>query len=542
MGRHRSTIALVALSFFVAQASQADVPDANVALATPPAGVSTTAEAGPRQSPSIQLEPMQGPFASLAAFCARQPQKGRSCVPAPNPWDTAERRGARGPFLSAALVKTMAKVGSEEVAYCAVALRTAQGWFVSSSEDICQGRVRGGTLSTEVDRFRWADEIGLGVLLVQTQNSDEVTVPRHRWWGEMTTRFASQGSSRILCGMGTNERPACTRALVDSCTWGGLDGGMEAVIQVVNGTLRVGPEGIRAKQCLRYDPAPGTYALAFKNVESRPSQWVPNKENREVEAEDSLTGTQAFGPFPSRQQYCEDLPNFGNWEESREDERPTVSPRPRHRSEHCSAPGGWRGELGTSGPLLGAQLVRVQNNLAGATIYHCRVGMRTSAGWFFSTDYETCQGVLGPCSSAHIRIRGLSWLKQGVHPLFLIDAAAGATCDEEKVNSPNTLDPLFGDPGLVQPGGGAPSSWVKKKEGKYLGPTTRRVRLCGVGASGLPSCTGWVDAGCIRPNGTTTHTVKSEGSQLELSPSGKLAPEEEGLCSLERETFKVRLP
>jgi hypothetical protein len=158
--------------------------------------------------------------------------------------------------------------------------------------------------------------------------------------------------------------------------------------------------------------------------------------------------------------------------------------------------------------------------------------MRTGAGWFFTTDYSTCEGVLGPSSTAETRARTLRWVGPVGSPAALVEATT--TISHESYERPEEEPDVFGV-------SGSGSASRDRQPRTFVGPRQRNVRLCGLGPSGVPSCTPWIQAGCVRAGGSATHDVAWNGAMLELKENAPLSEAEQSECVVEKMVQKVTL-
>ncbi len=101
--------------------------------ATPPA--SPASPVSPAATSSVLGKPLAGPFATLAAYCEDKPQD--TC----QIWDTAKenvKAGLAGSGMTEVNIIYSARQPGDSFR-CAIALRTAAGWFVTSpSKETCR--------------------------------------------------------------------------------------------------------------------------------------------------------------------------------------------------------------------------------------------------------------------------------------------------------------------------------------------------------------------------------------------------------------------
>lgn len=142
---------------------------------------------------SLALEAMTGPFSSIDALCAAQPD---NCIRAPRV--LLKRRSVAAPFLEARLVA----IGDRQHQQIELALRTAQGWFVDPL---------GGILYADPPRDRafagpvWV-EMQEGVVAVRF---GQAMFGRDFREGELIKHYSCE-EHVVLCGIGASGRPSCT--------------------------------------------------------------------------------------------------------------------------------------------------------------------------------------------------------------------------------------------------------------------------------------------------------------------------------------------
>ena len=197
--------------------------------------------------------------------------------------------------------------------------------------------------------------------------------------------------------------------------------------------------------------------------------------------------------------------------------------------QHCVTDAAvWRGTLtGPGGPSLVKPLY-MQDDLWGAPLHHCRVALRTAAGWFVTTEPEICEGTTGASSERDTRLRALRWLAP--QPIVLVDTVSY----RYDVDAGEYVEPAPGDGAAP----GAPTGSTTDVSGGKSGP--REIRLCAVGPSGAPSCTPAFPAGCVREDGQATHELHFDGSTLELTQTSD--PPHGFDCELERTRYQVVFP
>ena len=375
---------------------------------------------------------------------------------------------------------------------CRVAVQTSRGWYVSHHDTPCYGLpALCEVTTTEVLDFRWADEIGLGVLLVRAANGDVCNGPTF-------------SKSFLFCGMGPENVPRCTTAMTDGCN-------ILAPFAIAGGQVVLQDEG--RTDCINSATpvASGRYTLDLLGAVPGPRPWEPPAS--EGELPDPVVATQAYGPFSSVSSYCADPPTFGD---------PSVG------EQHCAqdAPV-WRGTVTGPGGLSSVELLYMEDDLWGAPLHHCRVALQTAAGWFVTTEPRICEGTTGASSERETRLRALRWLAP--RPVVLVDALSY----RYDVDFGGYIEPAPGDYAA-----GATTGSTTNDAGGKSGP--RKIRLCGVGPSGVPSCTSEILAGCVREDGQATHEIHFDGSMLELTQTND--PPDEFDCELERARYRVVFP
>lgn len=200
------------------------------------------------------------------------------------------------------------------------------------------------------------------------------------------------------------------------------------------------------------------------------------------------------GPFPSVTAYCARL--------RRETAAAAAAGEGRRMSCDAREPAAsgrvalGRGERGR---LLGARLVRVRTDIAGAPVELCRVALRVAGGWYVSQEEDTCEGVVGPSRSTKVQREALAWV-----------GAPG-----EVVAVETELEDGLRSYDVAPDGGRAEGFEVQRR---------RTLRLCGVGPTGAPSCTPAVTTACTNFEGTRIEGRWSfEGGLLRVTEAARLA-------------------
>ena len=467
---------------------------------------------------------MEGPYPSVERYCASLPRRDRerglridSCAPAPNWWDDGQRRGARGPFLGGRLLGLLGHHGPHVVQLCGAALRTRAGWFVSQPHQPCEGPTPFGTVKTTPNEVRWADELGMGILWVHARHGIESNEISWRWWGNFAWQGGLEYASLTLCGIGGNGKPQCTAPLIANCAGGVLESSA-GLLQ--NPELTDEPSG--SFPCTRARLPSGEYRAPFEDAADSLARriWRETTDDSVYEASEhgKLAGLPGYGPFPSVESYCTDVPSFS----AQADWDVDVDLR-----ERCVSSPRFRGALGPRGPLLGLRLLSVEQNTdLDVPARYCRVALRTARGWFVPTDYSRCE-YNGSDAIARVQSRAPQWFVMDKQPVALIDAAWTQYPVEWYLGEEEFPDL---DESAESPPS-EPSQQLPEQGIGSLESAPRVVRACSVGASGIPSCTPWIEAGCANGNGQTSHRVTITDRGLEITP--KKLPADTDLCGPE---------
>jgi hypothetical protein len=482
----------------------------------------------PRVAPQLPTQPALGPFASLQAYCASLARSGAGhCDASLNDFAPGWQRGARGPFLSATTLRVWRIVGPHRVATCHLALRTRRGWYLSSQLGVCEGQARGEVRHTSLAGLRWADEAGMGVVSSVRTVERTLQVAEHRWWGQAQLETTLNETQAVLCGMGPGLAPACSATLATTC---GLE--PSSLLHLEQGQVMSSLAAVDARAaCGGEVLPPGSYALPFLPGPTPFHQQRAKLASSETTHTDAVSGERGetvpaearllYGPFPSVAAFCKDPATFfdpfreHDIEQDDEDaaqglargEAPVSAgmPDPTLRLAACErGRGDWSSrELtaasGLSAPIRRVQLLRLHERLAGVhRVEQCRVTIATSQGVFVSEDTEPCQGVIGPDQEVRTRLRALRWLPGREGRVFQLE--------EQRELS------LYG--------------------------AQRYARLCGVGPSGVPSCSVRYPLYCRDEQGASVplEVGYSAGSvrlepAVRAAPSADLAPDPDWACS-----------
>ncbi len=507
----------------LAAEADADAKPELVAEADAEAKPELAAESEAQAEVELPVSNMLGPYGSLEQFCAQLSSvrigEGfvlEACLPSGNNWDTGERRGWRGPFEHAQLLRVAAHHGPHPVEMCFIALQTQKHWFVSTTTRACKGPTPLGQIETSLRELRWAEELGMGVLSVQAKH----TLDRHqtswRWWGELAWKTTLDHESLILCGMGKGGSPQCTSRLVANCE--------QLAFETRRGLLIVPQSSPMWPDfpCERTLLAEGRYRLPFEDAALSPRRSLAEQPGAQEDypSYDSYDAGKAvaipaYGPFPSVESYCEDVPSFRTMDAEMTDQpsggRCVDSPR-------------FHGKLGPNGKLRQVQLLNVAYPTEfDSDVHHCRIALRTQRGWFFTRDDNTCEWQ-GPLSVHRTQSLPPRWFSMGGRPVALIDTASKAypigPAEEfemqefEREEAPPTAPkppPTNGTtPGQASP---IPDQGIGPLES-----APRVLRVCSVGPSGYPSCSPWLEAGCASGDGQTSHTVRFTKTGIEIIP------------------------
>lgn len=153
--------------------------------------------------------------------------------------------------------------------------------------------------------------------------------------------------------------------------------------------------------------------------------------------------------------------------------------------------------LGARGTITAAEVVRLAADVACAPIERCSLALRTAAGWFVAEPTDTCAGVIGP---------GARTARQDERLLAVKTSAAELI--EYRYTTVIARTSVTPD-------------------GQRAGDERREVRwlvVCGLGASGAPSCTEPIAVSCADAEGTV-HAVSWSYADGNLQLESKVDPD-----------------
>jgi hypothetical protein len=239
-----------------------------------------------------------------------------------------------------------------------------------------------------------------------------------------------------------------------------------------------------------------------------------------------------LGPFATVADYCQDLPDWSSIEDAG------------HMKRTCrEATSAWHGKLRGTGPVQELRLLTVQGEDSSLekSWQECQLGLHTSKGWYFLADAGSCEEDFSGTQRA-TRIRKLSWASSGENQILMIDIRAieDHSCEDHSPPPPQPSPPpsVSGGNALVEPEPTPPPpappaddpagvSTEKVADPYEAWPWERRLALCGVGPSQIPSCTSWIGVGCFNPDKTSTHKVRFKDGVLTLARRQPAGEEEE---------------
>ena len=353
-------------------------------LAVPPA-VKAEPAAAVTAVGVLPTSPMLGPFGSIADYCAASVKTSTgTCAPGRSRFARGWQRGERGAFESATTLVMNRRLGRHAIQTCHVVMKTKQGFFVSADSTTCDGQAAGERRKTQLDSLHWLDQLGRGILAVNSQRLRRARVSEARWWGMAYSESDVWETDSQLCGMTPAGVPACTAPLATSCGQDSLRPlqleGNELVSTVAAKASSVCSGGLL--------PA-GRYRLPFTGLAS----VVPPAS---AEAETATPAPYPLvGPFTSLRNYCLDPtttfdPFSGGLSAGDEtglafndDQEPRHEPPPyRFVTDPLSneatcdrRPGPWSGrslragtaDINAPDALVAVDLLSMKGNMAGAT-------------------------------------------------------------------------------------------------------------------------------------------------------------------------------
>jgi hypothetical protein len=346
---------------------------------------------------------------------------------------------------------------------------------------------------TTLEQLRFADELRLGVFLVERRREETLEIALTVQGKPARGEVAIDATARRYCGVTAKGAPQCTDWIKTACA--GHDGSGEADLAHDSGRVVVEKRRGTMADCPGEALAPGAYRL-FDEEAAPPA--LPREEDAEP-----LSIKELFGPLLSTRQYCRSVPTFYDVGLAGDDETAEAPPAClRKRS-------GWRRVpfTGHAGPFRGVELIRVGTTLAGAKIEHCVVALRTGRGWFFAHQSYHCAGVLGPSSSARIETQKIAVAGERNNEVLAIVFDEIRTTVSYRHRARDYLDPWS----MTPVPRAFPVLKVGMRQDRHPGrpkaveetARTRWLKLCGLGPSGTPGCTGDIPLGCARPNPAT---------------------------------------
>jgi len=186
------------------------------------------------------------------------------------------------------------------------------------------------------------------------------------------------------------------------------------------------------------------------------------------------------------------------------------------RGEPCHLDRGWTDDAqadppGAAPPFRGARLFATGGTVAAGAVLRCQLALATPRGWFVDEAEGICDGRPGPSSSVATRAAEARWIADRGAPVLRVE-----------VTRTLTLRAKQGRRAAVRE--------------RVLVSERRWLILCGVGAGGVPRCTGEVLIGCTDEhepprdfpwtftNGVLTLTGRDADAECEIglrSPIGR---------------------
>jgi hypothetical protein len=209
--------------------------------------------------PAIEMRILEGPYASIAAYCKAKPE-----IDEPGYATKCEQErlwtGKRALSKAAPFDEARLFVVEGLDPHCELGIRTGKEWFVLHDAIRCLGDRAKSSLETKVTKL--ASESGRIVLETAYDQSTQDYNPEDYEVSHFTIR--------ILCGLGPSARPACTRELPMR---GNFEGhvpdsktrlaGFDLEMKLAEDQLEVSGETSALEDFLIAPLAEGTYALRF---------------------------------------------------------------------------------------------------------------------------------------------------------------------------------------------------------------------------------------------------------------------------------------
>ncbi|MBN2714507.1 MAG: hypothetical protein JXX14_01555 [Deltaproteobacteria bacterium] len=473
----------------------------------PPKGTTPTVLAG---------QPMIGPFSSIARFCTHmnRSQKG-TCYRGRHQWIAPKPLGKRGTILHASttLLAPPDTDGAASHLSCAVLVKTTKGWWASIDETPCinLGQSSMDDQNVALQQLRFADELGLGVVFVERSRTytKEIDLVMDGMAATGTTQAMATQIKYCAVSQG---KPLCSGWLTVSADSNAVDVlHKKGMLQVAG--ITVPDSGLLSSGWyFLFKPVP---LVPF--VQSADDKLRKSAGNGDDSLDNGIEVSPLIGPFDSIQHYCSAPPTTeAQFVQSPED-------APLHPIRCPSAIPGWRGtgtipDSNIPGRKAKIQLFSRTDDLAGAQIGVCHVAIQSAGQWYVSNESSHCQGVIGPGQTISRRLLHLKSKQMGARSIVEIFF-------ERQKKSVSRIRPMpthdFIDPwGDMKSGIGLQfvrTDWRsgviagnQKKEAPRFGPYPWRdretddvsmeralyLRICSVGALGIPSCTTDIPVGC----------------------------------------------
>lgn len=185
-------------------------------------------------------------------------------------------------------------------------------------------------------------------------------------------------------------------------------------------------------------------ALGCGAPSSTPESEPPAIETESGTAGEAVGTDRLLGPHDSIEAFCSSIP------------------------DRCTEEGaGWVGTLPGEGVFGGAALIAVEREAGdGRRELLCSVAVRTSDGWFVEGDAAPC-GVFDECDTTVIKVEKLEWIADVGRTLLAVEYR-----DEIVTSCPDSTEEKTGKTYSFEPA-------VSE---------VRVLRICGMGSSGVPSC------------------------------------------------------
>jgi hypothetical protein len=278
----------------------------------------------------------------------------------------------------------------------AIALKVRDGWFFDlGGAETRASKPGAAKVAKEVITSEWLDDVGAGVLGVSVTRTGEFHSVMQEGGEQVEYSSELDESDRRFCGLDLHGAPSCTGEILERC-YGGFskppspnDYGAELEFESNSALLSVSAQGSAGPSCFFGIPLrDGRYEPPFMGILSA--------------AERSAGVLQ--GPYASLESYC-------------------TAVRHGSKKKCVLGLGRWNRGVETTGADRDSprvRLVRVKDDMAGAPVEYCRLGIEAHDGWYFTGDAEICQGGFGDMATVETKALSLAWVGAASDPAFVL--------------------------------------------------------------------------------------------------------------------------